>query len=322
MAPQSARRSGSAPLSLPVRTGVRPWTPYPTVVPIGRSRSFSRSPMADSPLPVTFSRSRKRTRQTPRDPLAEGVYSDAMFYQLTGVRKYQFRYFYDTYCGPHTPLNSHHKLFALLYWYKVYPQTSVLCWQLYGWQISRRLVDDIKRWSGWLARKINNAELLKVWHARLGQHNRLPDVPSELFGGQVTGHLDTFPIYLCRPQNSLWQRFTYNGKYGANVLKVQMVVDNTGTPMWLSGPHLGSWADIRLARQHMPDVEQCERLLADKAYCASDMHHLSVPYKKARKQRKKRGDRAPPPPPPKLTRQQQAFNIVRTHSTPAPVSCC
>ena len=232
-----------------------------------------------------------------------------MFYWLCGVRKPHFIYIYTTYCGFGTMINSHHKLFILLRWYKQYPRGREFGNQIGVLQHGTRLVHDIKRWSAWLAGAINNREILINWHARFESRNKLP-VPDELFGGQVTGCLDTFPIYLCKPKDSVWQKMTYQGKYGANVLKVQMIVDNTGTPIWYSGPHLGTWHDIRLARQHMPDgLQPTERMLADKAYCATDMPHLSAPHKKARRKRQKRGQTEPPPPPP-LTRRQHAFNRV------------
>ncbi len=243
------------------------------------------------------------------DPLSDRHLSDQMFYILSGIRKAHFRHFYDTYCGVGTPIDKHSKLFMLLRWYKQYFRGRELSVALGVRRNGTRLVADIKRWSAWLANRVSDAELLANWHARFDARNRLP-VPDVLFGGQVTGALDTFPIYLYKPKNSNWQRLTYSGKYHANVLKVQMIVDNTGTPIWLSGPHIGTYADIRLARQHMPaGLQPTERFLADKAYCSSDMPHLSAPYKKERKPRRRPGDRGSATVP-KLTRQQLAFNIV------------
>lgn len=251
-----------------------------------------------------------------KDPVTAGLYSVKEFYTLTGVRKTEFEYFFRTYCGRATLINTHWKLFILLRWYKWYPRAREVgrAFELHQGD-GKRLLYDIQRWSAWLANRIDNAEMLRAWHERFGVHNELPIGLDLVFGGQVTGHLDTFPIVLCKPRDSDWQRYTYNGKYGQNVMKVQMVVDNTGTPMWMSGPHLGTWADIRLARQHMPCVEASERLLADKAYCANDMPHLSVPFKKARRQKPKprkpgEPDPLPPLPPPPLTDEQHAFNIV------------
>ena len=291
------------------------------------SAILSSARRSSSAPPLAASYARRPPRPGPRrrtvptesqwsDPLAEDRYSEELFYTLTGVRKYQFKYFFATYCGRDTPIDKHQKLFMLLRWYKQYPRARELGVTLGVLRHGTRITADVQRWSAWLAGAINNAELLITWHARFEQRNQLP-VPEALFDGLVTGHLDTFPIYLCKPQDGAWQRFTYNRKYGANVLKVQMIVDNTGTPMWLSGPHLGTIHDFRLARQHMPASMQAnERFLADKAYHGRGMPHLCVPYKKPSSRPRQQG--APQPPrPPRLTRQQQAFNIVShtiTHS--------
>jgi len=292
---------------------VQPWTAAPVAV-----RRSSSVPLAPRGLPPVLQRvtPARRRIQSPAvsrvDPLQDERYTEEMFYFLTGVRKYQFRYFYNEYCGMSTPIDSYHKLFALLRWYKQYPRARELGDTLGVRRHGTRILYDVQRWSEWLARRINNAEVLKGWRTRFAPRNRLP-VPEALFGGQVTGHLDTFPIYLCKPKDTAMQRYTYSGKYGANVLKVQVVVDNTGTPIWYSGPHLGTYADIRLARMHMPaGMEVTERFLGDKAYCARDTPWLTKPFKKAPRRRRMPGQ-PPPPPPPRLTRPQHAFNKVCHH---------
>jgi len=309
MAPQPARRAGSAPLPVARRADVRPSTAPPAAVRHSLSVPLPRSEI----LPVRRITPARRRIHSPAvsrvDPLEDERYTEEMFFFLTGVRKYQFRYFYNEYCGVGTPIDSNHKLFALLRWYKQYPRARELGDTLGVRRQGTRILYDVQRWSEWLARRINNAEVLKGWRTRFAPRNRVP-VPDALFGGQVTGHLDTFPIYLCKPKSAAMQRYTYSGKYGANVLKVQMVVDNTGTPIWYSGPHLGTYADIRLARMHMPaGMRETERFLADKAYCARNTPWLTKPFKKAPMRRRRAGQPSPPPPP-RLTRQQHAFNKV------------
>lgn len=66
-------------------------------------------------------------------------------------------------------------------------------------------------------------------------------------------------------------------KYGCHVVKFQCIINNMGTPMWFSGPHLGTEPDNVLWRHHHPwfivrksdGVHEHERLLGDKAYVNS-----------------------------------------------------
>lgn len=314
MAPTSlARRSNSAPTRIPPRPpGVQPWQSAPR--PVSRAQSLPQ-PTPRPPLPVAAPapslRQSSAVRYPRADPLTDSRYTDYIFFLLTGVRKYIFRYFYVKYCGRGTLIDKHIKLFMLLRWYKWYPRSRELGVALGVRQHGTRLVYDIQRWSAWLAARMRNAEVLHAWDARLQPLNSLP-VPAALFTGRVIGSVDTFPIYLSKPKHKGWQTATYSGKYAGNVLKVQMIVDNSGTPIWLSGPHMGSYADIRLARRHMPaGMAEDERILGDRAYCADDMPHLVAPYKKPPQQRQRAGQPAPPDAE-KLTRQQGAFNRVST----------
>ena len=311
---QSLRRAGTAPLSAARPADVLPWT-LPAA-PVHRSASLPQPQPVTVPVlrPSVPIRQRIQSAAVSRvDPLNDGKFTEDMFYFLCGLRKYQFTYFFSEYCGSMTPIDSPQKLFTLLRWYKQYPRAREMGDLLGIRRHGTRILYDVQRWSAWLARAINNKEVLTAWRQRFAPRNALP-IPDALFGGQVTGHLDTFPIYLCKPKDAVMQRYTYNGKYGANVLKVQMVVDNTGTPIWYSGPHIGTYADIRLATQHMPaGMLESERFLADKAYCGATTPHLTKPYKKAAQRRAKKGEPEPPPPPP-LTRKQHAFNkVTLTH---------
>ena len=130
-------------------------------------------------------------------------------------------------------------------------------------------------------------EVPTAWNARQGEHNRLP----HLFSSHVTGSVDTFPVYVSRPKNAWWQKKLYNGKYGANVnthdlriltfrecahyahlgghvAKFQIACDHRGTPIYWSGPHLGTMHDIKIWKQNSAKLGPRERWLADKAYCS------------------------------------------------------
>ena len=62
----------------------------------------------------------------------------------------------------------------------------------------------------------NMIEITDAWNARHRPENVLP----HLFGMNVTGCLDTFPIYIFKPKDSAWARALFQGKYGGPVLKV------------------------------------------------------------------------------------------------------
>jgi hypothetical protein len=122
---------------------------------------------------------------------------------------------------------------------------------------------------------------------------------SHVFPSSVSGCVDTFPIFIRRPRGR-WQSACYNGKYKGHVLKVslhaqhnnkttlyallqiQIVVDHTGSPIWWSGPHLGTTADVEIWRANHPTLDVNEKLLADKAYQGD--HDLLTPYKRKKHQ--------------------------------------
>ena len=65
-------------------------------------------------------------------------------------------------------------------------------------------------------------EVQPVWDNRGGDHNSLP----HLFSSDVTGSIDTFPVYVARPKNSWWQKKLYNGKYGnAHFIRLSIAFD-------------------------------------------------------------------------------------------------
>jgi hypothetical protein len=121
-------------------------------------------------------------------------------------------------------------------------------------------------------------ELNEVWNDRHAPTNALP----HLFPASVVGCVDSFPIFCSRPTDSFYQSSTYNGKYGGNVLKVQAVCDHSGAFLWYSGPHLGTTHDLTLYRQHPPELDNGDQLLADLAYIGGREHAatLVTPFKK------------------------------------------
>jgi hypothetical protein len=82
----------------------------------------------------------------------------------------------------------------------------------------------------------------------------------------------------------------------SHILKVQLVCDHHGCPVWYSGPHIGTTHDTTLYKQHPPPLIDNEQLLGDKGYqgCGSS---VIVPFKKRHGEVRIRGDK-------------RAFNIV------------
>lgn len=70
-----------------------------------------------------------------------------------------------------------------------------------------------------LAHLANNmTEIQDAWAQRRRPENVLP----HLFGSNVTCNLDTFPVYVFKPEDSAWARALYSGKYGGPVAKVSI----------------------------------------------------------------------------------------------------
>jgi len=217
------------------------------------------------------------------------VYSDAEFKQLTGSDKDIFRYIYTTYCGDDTVINKTYKLYQLLNFYRHYPTARAFI-SLYGASAKAygRYLSKIYLYEEHLSSVID--EIHHAWTNRLQSHNHLP----HQFSSNVTGCLDTFPVYVVRPLNSHWQRCMYNGKYGGHVAKVQVICDHRGSVIWWSGPHIGTMHDLRLYREYPPPLLPNEQILADKAYVGGGPH-LIAPFKK------KRG---------RISHEKRAFNKV------------
>lgn len=112
------------------------------------------------------------------------------------------------------------------------------------------------------------------WQSRRHESNRLPHV----FDDTVVGCVDTMPIIVRRPKTALWRRMTWNGKYKKNVLKVNMVVNNLGAPIFWS-LNLGVPHDLTVWRRDHPPLAADEHVLGDAAYACRGEPHLVAPYK-------------------------------------------
>ena len=113
------------------------------------------------------------------------------------------------------------------------------------------------------------------WENKIFQQNPC----TAFFGRGCFGYVDTFPIKIQRPKKKEWRRATYSGKYKHHVLKVQVIVDHGGRPIYISGPHIGVQSDIRLWKKYGPHVEPGLTVLGDKAYIGDPS--ILAPYKKS-----------------------------------------
>jgi hypothetical protein len=196
------------------------------------------------------------------------------FLAMTGVSSDVFRAFYSKYCGALTAIRKPLHLFILLNYYKTYQVHRA--WDGVTTRISKsssRVLSRIRLWERDLADRVD--ELSDAWNNRDNASNVLP----HLFPPTVIGCVDTFPIYVSRPTDSHFQSQLYNGKYSCHVLKVQVVVDHSGTILWYSGPHIGTTHDIELTRRYPPPLADGEEVLADLAYIGADAHYC-VPFKR------------------------------------------
>ena len=112
-----------------------------------------------------------------------------------------------------------------------------------------------------------------TWMSRDKQENPC----STFFGAGCIGSVDTFPVFMQRPSNYIEQRTLYSGKYKRHCMKVQIISDFSGRPMYVSGPHLGVRADIEIWRNDGPQLGANESVLGDKAYQGDPSIH--TPYK-------------------------------------------
>jgi len=71
---------------------------------------------------------------------------------------------------------------------------------------------------------------------------------------------------------------------GAHVAKFQLACDHRGTPIFWTGPHIGTVHDMKLWERHPAPLDPRERWLADKAYNKKGHAELiyMYPHKKPR----------------------------------------
>lgn len=104
-------------------------------------------------------------------------------------------------------------LWKLLNYYKIYPISRAAPSSTTTAGDGRNYMFDIHKWEEHLSAMID--ELQPVWDARFNPGNHLPHT----FGSQVTGSIDSYPIFISRPPARV-QRLYYNGKYAGHVMKV------------------------------------------------------------------------------------------------------
>ena len=91
------------------------------------------------------------------------------------------------------------------------------------------------------------------------------------------GVVDTFPVIISQPSDTRQARRFYQPKYGACVMKVQIIIDLNGLIIFASFPHQGVTGDALIWRRSRPLFIGREFALADGAYttCA----HAVAPYR-------------------------------------------
>lgn len=220
----------------------------------------------------------------------------------TGLTRLQFLYVFNTYCGLGTEIPTQQALYWLFCYFKSYPIKRAAF--NYTTSIWGRSIDVLKKRAAYLASAVN--EIAPLWRDRNSLANRIP----HHFANGVIGSIDSFPIRICRPKDSLWQRANYNGKFKTHTVKVQCVTNHAGSIIWYSGPHAGVRNDYELLTSHTPPLGEGEKLLGDKGYCGESMSHLIItPIKN------KKGHA--------LTQEAIEFNITHSrYGTTTERSCC
>lgn len=110
------------------------------------------------------------------------------------------------------------ELERVLYFFKNYPSFRVMR-AIFGYKTVSSAHDNIWRLVSRLSKALAGLKE-QLWQNR----NEYP-VPSDvarIFGRNVKGIVDTFPIYLHRPRSRAWNRALYQGKYKSTVMKVRL----------------------------------------------------------------------------------------------------
>lgn len=110
------------------------------------------------------------------------------------------------------------------------------------------------------------------WADRLDLYNHTDWLPF-----YCVGIVDTFPVVISQPSDSRQARRFYQPKYGACVIKVQVIIDLNGLIIFASFPHQGITGDALIWRRWRPNFIGREFVLADGAYTSSA--HVVAPYR-------------------------------------------
>jgi hypothetical protein len=210
---------------------------------------------------------------------------------MMGVTKPVFGVLWTKFCGNESVINSQYvptvartsahllyrvreKLFELLYFMKANPrhrQLKVLC--------GRRSLGSFYKTLYIRVRHLAHA--LQPVREQCWQQRYKAEMPWDDFCGTgCFGIVDTMPIFIRRPKLPNWSRATYQGKYKAHVVKMQLINDDQGLPLFWSGPHAGVRSDIRVWRDHGPTMAADDFVLGDKAYQGAP--DVISPYKRPR----------------------------------------
>jgi DDE superfamily endonuclease len=217
--------------------------------------------------------------------------SERVFVAHTGISKSLFDFVFDGYCGPNTPILSRFgcliaqilhtllvashvislvarfclgraKLFNLLHFLKVYPSydvVSVFC----GKQSAATYHQSVKVHMRHLAQSMGHI-IQDTWNERGAG---VPKDISQVFGKNLVGIVDSFPVYVRRPRSNKLNGLLYSGKYKSCVVKFNLVVNFCGVPLLIDGPHIGSRHDARLWKEHiMNRLSEIDKVLGDRGY--------------------------------------------------------
>ena len=122
-----------------------------------------------------------------------------------------------------------------------------------------------------LASRVN--ELQDVWKNRFHPNNRIP----HMVGTEPTKCIiDCMDCKIERNENKRIQKYFFNGKNHQHAVKFQVIVNNSGVPMWYTGPHVGTIFDLTVFKKYQPPLRRNEKILADKGYVGKDMRHRLV----------------------------------------------
>ncbi len=158
------------------------------------------------------------------------------FENLQGSSQYQtgysskvLAYLYEKYFASNFKILPKYFYVALV-WIKIYTkwrqEVSIAGVKLNGYTIEHYLIPALE---------IMYAVFDEIkWEDRLDPFNHAVHFPT-----RVTFMVDTYPVVVLEPVDSLYASCLYSGKYKATVFKFQACFDFLGRLIFFSGPHLG-----------------------------------------------------------------------------------